>query len=145
MAFTAQELSPATFVAQASPSELTPFDALVPALLSESVANALSGGDDALLAGLLLAATLFALSLFVSVLSARHRTAEHLIEGRPVLLGRNGQLFGEAIKQHLVGQADIDRAMRSADCALQDMRCVFLEADGRISVLRRQDPSFAKI
>jgi uncharacterized membrane protein YcaP (DUF421 family) len=119
--------------------QFTPFDLLVVMLLSESVSNALSGGDDSLLAGFLLAATLIALNLCVGVLSTRSRTAENLIEGAPVLLGRNGHVFKDTMKQHRVGQGDIDRALRSADCTLEDMRCLFLESNGSITVLRRQD------
>jgi uncharacterized membrane protein YcaP (DUF421 family) len=36
-----------------------------------------------------------------------------------------------------VAQAEVDRALREADCELKDMRCVFLETDGGISVLKQ--------
>lgn len=119
--------------------QFTPFDLLVMLLLSEAVSNALSGGDDSVGGGLLAAGTLLALNVLVAWLTARSRRAESLIQGRAVLLGRDGQVYDEVLLRERVGQADFDKALREADCRLEDMRCAFLEADGSISILKRRD------
>jgi uncharacterized membrane protein YcaP (DUF421 family) len=140
MNFVSDPLTPAAFGAQGTPEQFTPFDVSAPSLLSDSLSNALSGGDDALLAALLLAATLMVLNMCLGMLGSRSQKAGHLTESRPVLLGRNGKIFINAVQQHQVGERDIHRALRHADCTLQEMRCVFLEADGSITVLRQQTP-----
>ncbi len=119
--------------------QFTPFDLLVVMLLSEAVSNALSGGDDSLLGGLLAAATLIGLNLLIGWLSALSPRMERFIEGRAVLLGRNGQIYEERLKQHRVGRADVTRALREADCPQGQMRCLFLESDGSISVLKKKE------
>jgi uncharacterized membrane protein YcaP (DUF421 family) len=117
--------------------QFTPFDLLVMLLLSEAVSNALSGGDDSVGGGLLAAGTLLALNVLVAWLTARSRRVETLIQGRAVLLGRDGRVYDEVLLRERVGQADFDKALREADCRLEEMRCAFLEADGSISILKR--------
>ena len=117
--------------------QFTPFDLLVVMLLSESVSNALTGGDDSIAAGLISASTLIALNLSVAALAARSRGVQRILQGEPVLVGKDGQFLGDALKRLHVPQADVEQALREADCTLADMRCAFLEADGRISILRK--------
>jgi uncharacterized membrane protein YcaP (DUF421 family) len=117
--------------------QFTPFDLLVMLLLSESVSNALSGGDESVPGGLLSAATLVVLNFSVAWLTSHSQQADQLIEGRPVLLGRDGQVFKDVLKRQRVGQNDFAKALRESDCEIGEMRCAFLEADGSISVLKK--------
>src|SRR5690349_4225200 len=80
--------------------QFTPFDLLVVMLLSESVSNALSGGDDSLAAGLLSAATLISLNLLVSVVTARSGAVQKVLEGEPVLIGKNGKVFHKVLRRN---------------------------------------------
>ena len=118
-------------------SQLTPFDLLVVMLLSEAVSNGLSGGDDSVSGGLIIAATLIVLNATIGMLSARSRKMEALFDGETVLLGRDGVFFDKVVKRNRVGQSDIEQALRQADCARHEMQCAFLEADGSITVMKR--------
>jgi len=117
--------------------QFTPFDLLVVMLLSEAVSNALTGGDESITAGLISATTLISLNLAVAVVAARSTAVQHLLQGDPVLVGRDGQILGDALKKLHVPRSDLEQALREADCELQDMQCAFLEADGRISILKK--------
>lgn len=121
--------------------QFTPFDLLVMLLLSETVSNALSGGDASLVGGLIAAGTLVAINGVVGLLTAHSRRIERLVEGEAVLLGRNGQIYDALLKRHRVGRDDVDRALREAGCRVQDMRCLFLESNGSLTVLRRAGDS----
>lgn len=118
-------------------SQLTPFDLLVVMLLSEAVSNGLSGGDDSVSGGLIIAATLIVLNASIGLLSARSRKMESLLEGEAVLIGRDGVFFDKVLQRNRVGQADVEQALREADCARHQMQCAFLEAGGSITVLKR--------
>lgn len=125
-------------------SQLTPFDLLVVMLLSEAVSNGLSGGDDSVSGGLIIAATLIVLNASIGMLSARSRKMEALFDGETVLLGRDGVFFDKVVKRNRVGQSDIEQALREADCSRQEMQCAFLEAGGSITIMKRPlatDPS----
>ena len=117
--------------------QFTPFDLLVVMLLSESVSNALSGGDESIAAGLIGATTLVSLNFLVAAASARITAVQTALQGEPVLIGKDGRIFGETLKKLHVPEADVQQALREADCDIQRMQCAFLEADGRISILQK--------
>jgi uncharacterized membrane protein YcaP (DUF421 family) len=121
--------------------QFTPFDLLVVMLLSESVSNALSGGDDSLGAGLLSAATLVGLNLLVAMVTARSGAVQTVLEGEPVLVGKDGKIFHQVLRKHHVPESDLRQALREADCELASMQCAFLEADGQVSILKKKADS----
>ena len=116
--------------------QFTPFDLLVVMLLSEAVSNSMSGGDDSLIGGLIIAATLLALTMLVAFLTSRSERIEKFVDGSPVLIGRDGIFFDKVLKNCRLSQSDIEEALREADCPRPHMKCAFLEADGRISIMR---------
>jgi uncharacterized membrane protein YcaP (DUF421 family) len=119
--------------------QFTPFDVLLIVLLGNAVQNALLGTDNSLLGGLLLAAVLIALNWTTGFLSSRSRAAEQLIEGVPVILARDGQLFENVLRRELVSRNDFEEALRqSGQLRLEDVQIAILETDGRISVVPKQ-------
>lgn len=116
--------------------QFTPFDLLVVMLLSEAVSDGLSGEETSVFGGLISATTLIGLNLLVAFISARSERVQRLVEGRPVLIGRDGEIFAEVLKRHHMPLADVERALREADCDRQDMKYAFLEADGQVSILQ---------
>jgi uncharacterized membrane protein YcaP (DUF421 family) len=116
--------------------QFTPFDLLVVMLLSEAVSNSLSGGDDSLVGGLIIAATLIVLNMVVALASSRSRKISDLVDGTAVLLGRDGMFFDKVVKEVRLGPSDLEEALREADCSLEEMQCAFLEADGAITIMK---------
>lgn len=118
--------------------QFTPFDLLVVMLLSEGVSNSLSGEDNSVVGGLIVAGTLVLLNVIVAATSARSKKVEAVVEGTPILVARDGRIFHDVLKREHVGVGDMDKALREADCDLDNVKCAFLETDGSISVLKRQ-------
>lgn len=116
--------------------QFTPFDLLVVMLLSESVSPGLTGGDESVAGGLIVAATLVALNVAVAFVTARSRTAADIVEGSAVLLGRDGKIFKHVLRRNHVAESDMEQSLREADCPLEKMKYAFLEADGRITILQ---------
>jgi uncharacterized membrane protein YcaP (DUF421 family) len=116
--------------------QFTPFDLLVVMLLSESVSNGLSGGEDSVTGGLLAATTLVALNVGIAYATSHSQRLENLLEGRPILVGRDGKIFDDVLKAQRVAAGDVDQALREADCDAAQMKYAFLEADGQISILK---------
>ena len=116
--------------------QFTPFDLLVVMLLSEAVSNSMTGGDESLFGGLIIAATLVSLTVLFAFLTSRSKKLEQIIEGSPVLIGRDGVFFDNVLKSCRLSQSDVEEALREADRPRPDMKCAFLEADGRISIMR---------
>jgi len=118
--------------------QFTPFDLIVVMLLSEGVSGSLSAQDESLPGGLIVASTLVALNVLIAMVSSRSGKADALMEGSPVLVGRDGVLYDDVLKRQRVPKADVEQALRSADCALEDMHMAILEADGEINILKKQ-------
>jgi len=118
--------------------QFTPFDLLVVMLIGEAVSGSLTGGDDSVVAGLVVAAVLIALSALAGFIGARSRTAERLLDGEPVLIARDGQLFAEALRRHRLSRGEFDQSLREKDCELGDVALAFLEADGSISIVTKK-------
>lgn len=116
--------------------QFTPFDLLVMLLLSESVSNSLSGSDESLLGGLLVAGSLVLLNSVVALSASRSHSIERLVEGDPVIVGRNGQLLERVMARHRLTRAELEQSLRRADCPLQDMSLAVLESNGEISIMK---------
>ncbi|MGG7607688.1 DUF421 domain-containing protein [Massilia sp. BKSP1R2A-1] len=116
--------------------QFTPFDLLVVVLLSEAVSNSLTGGDQSLIGGLIVAATLVAINSVVALLSSRSQRFEKLVDGSAVLIGRDGVFFDRIVRQCRLSESNLEEALREHDCPRPQMKCAFLEADGEITILR---------
>jgi uncharacterized membrane protein YcaP (DUF421 family) len=117
--------------------QFTPFDLLVVMLLSEGVSDSLSGGDESVIGGLIIAATLIGLNLLLAYGSSRSQSFSNLVEGTSTLLGRDGVVYTEVMKKCRITESDVDEALREADCPVECMKYLFLEADGKITVLQK--------
>lgn len=123
--------------------QFTPFDLLVVMLLSEAVSGGLAGEETSVFGGLLSAATLIGLNVLVAFITARSTRVQQWVEGRAVLIGRDGEIYTEVLKKHHMPMCDVERALREADCDRKDMKYAFLEADGRISILQNSSGATA--
>lgn len=118
--------------------QFTPFDMLLVVLLGNAVQNALLGSDTSVAGGLLLAATLITLNWIVGLVSARSEKIEILIEGSPVLLARDGEVYREVLRRELISRADFDKALREAGCLeIDKIRLAVLETNGHITIVTR--------
>ena len=118
--------------------QFTPFDMLVIVLLGTAVQNSLIGEDYSLLGGLILAGTLIACNWIVGYVTSRVPRLDRVVEGSPVLLARDGELYTNAMRAQNLSRLDIDEALREA--GLDDIAhaaLVTLEVDGAITVVPR--------
>lgn len=119
-----------------SVGQFTPFDLVLLILIGNAVQNGLNGGDSSLTGALILAATLIALNYGVAFLTSRYRRAEHLIEGVPMVLARDGMVFEEVLRREFVSKDDFYGALRSHNvAAVEDVALALLETNGSISVV----------
>jgi uncharacterized membrane protein YcaP (DUF421 family) len=116
--------------------QFTPFDLVVVMLLSEAVSGSINGQDDSLPGGLIAAATLLTLDVLIAVASSRSGRVNSVMQGDPVLVGRDGVIYEKVLKRERVPRGDVEKALRDADCEIEDMRMAILEADGNINIIR---------
>ncbi|GAB3310432.1 DUF421 domain-containing protein [Luteimonas notoginsengisoli] len=119
--------------------QFTPFDLLVLVLLGDALQGSMIAGDDSLQGGIILTVTLVGWNKLTGWVTSRSRWLERAVEGRPVVLARNGHIYGEALERCQLSIDDLQEAMRNADCgAISKVRLAMLEKDGKISIVTRE-------
>ncbi|QYF92269.1 DUF421 domain-containing protein [Massilia sp. PAMC28688] len=118
--------------------QFTPFDLLVVMLLSEAVTGSLTAGEESVSGGLILAATLVCLNMGAAWLTSRSKIMSDALDGTAVLLGRNGKIFKDVLKKCRLSDTEVSEALREADCKLEEMGHVYLEADGNITIQKKE-------
>lgn len=118
--------------------QFTPFDLLVVMLISEAAGPTIMGEDPPFLGGILVCVVLISLNALIGIITVKNRGAEKFFEGEAVLLGRDGRVFEAICQKHRVSSQDLKRALREADCELEDLRYAFLEVDGCITIQKEK-------
>lgn len=119
--------------------QFTSFDMLLVVLLGNAVQNALLGKDTSVGGGMLLAATLISLNWVVGYFSARSEKVEALMEGTPVMLARDGQVYRDVLRKELISSADFEKALREQGCIeLDDIKLAVLETNGHITIVTKK-------
>jgi len=118
--------------------QLAPFDLVLLLVLSNSVQNSMTGGDNSVLGGFLAAGTLVGLNYLVGKATFRSKRIEEIIEGRPQVLIHNGKLFEDVMASAQLTHHEIDAALRQVGCmSIDGVHCAILENNGSITVTTR--------
>jgi uncharacterized membrane protein YcaP (DUF421 family) len=119
--------------------QFTPFDLILLILIGNAVQNGINGGDNSLTGALIMATTLIALNYLVAFLTSRSKRVEHVIEGVPVVLARDGVVFESVLRRELVSRDDFKEALRLNGVSdVADVELALLETNGSISVVARE-------
>lgn len=118
--------------------ELSIFDLIVVVVLGSAVRTALLGNDKSVPGGLLVVAVLLFLDYVSSFLSARSRKAERILEGKPVLIARNGEVFHDVLKRCKVPAGTFEGALRKHSLSTEQIGQAILEANGNITICKRE-------
>ena len=126
--------------------QLAPFDLVLLLVLSNAVQNAMNGGDNSVLGGLISATTLVILNYTVGRATFKNKQLEALIEGRPEVLIHNGTLFTEVMERQQLTHHELNAALRAAGCAsVEEVHYALLENTGEISVQLKKNPAGIKL
>jgi len=116
--------------------QMAPFDLVLLLVLSNAVQNAMNGGDNSIIGGLISAVTLVSVNWLMGLLTYKSRHMEALIEGRPEVLVHNGKIYEKALQHTKVTRRELLSALREAGCDdFDEVRAAMLETDGSISVI----------
>ena len=118
-------------------SKMNAFDLIVTVALGSTLASVLLDASVPLVDGLVALGLLVALQFVITWASVRSGTVRKLVKSEPTLLAKDGGYLHAAMRRERVTQDEIDAALRSEGFAdLGAVRCVVLETDGKLSVIR---------
>ena len=119
--------------------QMAPFDLVLLLVLSNAVQNAMNGGDNSVISGMISAVTLVGINWVVGLLTYKSKRLEALVEGRPEVLIHNGKLFEQALQHTKITHHELMVALRAGGCAtVEDVHAAMLETDGSISVIPKK-------
>jgi uncharacterized membrane protein YcaP (DUF421 family) len=120
--------------------QMTPFDLTLLLLISNAVQNAMTGGDNSLLGGVLAAATLLILNYGVAEVSGGNRRFRKFVQGQPSLLIHDGQIIAAHMAKEHVSMDELERALREHGIpSYHQVALAVLEVDGSMSFLKYDD------
>ena len=112
-------------------AQLNPFDLVVLLSLSNTVQNAIIGGDDSITGGVIGAFTLLAINYCVVRFVFKHKRLDQLIEGSPTILIENGELCSKALAKELLTESELlTVAHRQGFDSLAEVHSCVLEPGG---------------
>lgn len=89
-------------------AQLNPLDLVVILSLSNTVQNAIIGNDTSLIGGIVGAVALLGINSLFAYIKFRNKTAEALLEGKPVKIIEHGKLDETQMRRELMTESDID-------------------------------------
>jgi uncharacterized membrane protein YcaP (DUF421 family) len=122
--------------------QLSAFDLVLLLILSNAVQNSMNGGDNSILGGLLLAATLVLLNWGIGWLTFFSRTVERLVDSPPEILVRDGHVNRQALFRTQITMHELNAGLRAAGaCGPTKVRFAVLETNGHITVITEEGDS----
>lgn len=120
--------------------QMAPFDLVLLLVLSNSVQNAINGGDNSVLGGFISAATLIGINWSVALITFKSKAMEALIEGRPRVLIHNGKLYEDVMKRERLTHHELNASLRGAGCScVEEVHYAMIENNGQISILSKKE------
>ena len=120
---------------------LNAYDFVLVVVLANAVQNALVGGDNTLVGGLVSALTLLLMNLLFTRLLNRFPWLEKQVVGEPAVLVSDGQAQWDRMRREGVTRDELMAALREHGVTrLEEVRLAVLEVDGDISVVPRDSP-----
>jgi uncharacterized membrane protein YcaP (DUF421 family) len=118
--------------------QMAPFDLVLLLILSNAVQNSMSGGDNSLIGGLLIATVLVGVNFIIGYATKNSKKIESLIEGRPQIIIHDGELYEDVMKKCQLTHHELNTALRQAGCeSISNVRSAILENNGTISVVSK--------
>jgi uncharacterized membrane protein YcaP (DUF421 family) len=121
--------------------QMSPVDLVVILVIANAVQNAMTGGDNSLIGGIVAATTLVAVNTAFSRVGHRVPYLEHLFESEPTPLVKGGKLIKRNLDRENVEEDELMMAAR--EHGIEDIAGVdaaYLERDGSISIIPKDAP-----
>lgn len=119
--------------------EVTTFDFVLLLIIGEATQQALLGDDFSVTNALLVITVLIAAEVFLATIKQWFPTVDRVMEGRPIVLVRDGKKLEDRMKREHIDDEDILEAARSTQglARLDQIKYAVLERNGEISIIPR--------
>jgi uncharacterized membrane protein YcaP (DUF421 family) len=120
-------------------AQINVLDLAVLLLASNALQNALIGADNSVIGGLVGASTLFIANYAFVRLTFRNARLRRILEGRPRVLLRNGELDRKAMDREAITQEELeDQLLDKGMTSFDSVGLILLETNGKLVFLNRE-------
>lgn len=128
------------FLGRRELAEITPFEMILMIVLGDLIQQAVTQDDFSITGAALAIATIAFWALALSWITFLSPKAEEILEGRPLVIIRDGELITENLSAHRLSRLELDSEMRLAGIAsLGQVAWGILEPQGKISFIRKNN------
>ena len=121
--------------------QMSPVDLVVILVIANAVQNAMTGGDNSLIGGIIAATTLVAVNVAFSRVGHQVPYLKHLFESEPTPLVKGGKLIKRNLERENVEEDELMMAAREHGIEdLVGIEAAYLERDGSISIIPKDAP-----
>ncbi len=114
-------------------------DVLVIVLIADAAQNGMAGEYRSITEGIVLVATIVGWSYALDWLGYKVPAFERLLQHPPLQLVESGRMLRANMRKELITYDDLLQALREEGISeLKDVEAAYMEADGRISVIKRE-------
>ncbi|MXQ14832.1 DUF421 domain-containing protein [Microvirga makkahensis] len=123
-------------------SEMTAFDFVLLLMIGEATQQALLGEDFSVTNAALIIATLLFIDVMVSLIKARSKLFEKIVDGAPTIIVENGRPLHDRMRKARVDEEDVMEAARRLQGIerMDQIKYAVLEVSGGITVIPRKEP-----
>lgn len=126
--------------------QLGPFDLILLLIIAEAVSPAINAEDPSVTAGLIVAATLFAVNYLMGWAQFRSPALRKILSGEADVLIRDGRADQQIMKRERLSRDEIVAELRLKGIdGLERVRVGYLEENGSISALLDTEPSLEQL
>jgi len=120
--------------------QLTPFELVVIVVMGDLVQQGVTHNDFSLTGSILAIATFAFWALLMSWATYLSPRLERLLDGRPQVIIRDGELIEANLRRDRITRAEVEAEMRLAGIArMKDVAWAILETQGKISFIRKDE------
>lgn len=127
------------FLGRRELAEITPFEMILMIVLGDLIQQAVTQDDFSVTGAALAIATIGFWALALSWLTFLSPKAEEILEGRPLVIVRDGEIVAGNLSAHRLSRLELESEMRLAGIAsLAQVAWGILEPQGKISFIRKE-------
>jgi len=119
---------------------LSTTDLVVVVLVADAAQNAMAAEYHSITEGAILVLTIVSWNFALDWLSFHSPWVYRLLHSAPTLLVRDGRIQGRNLRAEMLTRAELDEFLREQGVGdVAEVRRCYLEADGQLSVIKRED------
>jgi len=116
-------------------------DLLVLVIIADAAQNAMAGGYDSVVDGIVLVSTIVGWNYLLDWLSFVFPGLRRLLEPPPLLLVRDGKVLRHNLRKEFLTEEELHSQLRERGVErLEDVKQAYMENDGMVSVITKNKP-----